>query len=172
MSKFFQSILSGLVVFLLTACTSSVQQMTAGYQYHGEKFNTATITVIPELTERLQGTDFSVDEMTDALMRKLRNQQLTDADAVYSLQVHIDDIRIRSLMNAMLFAFMAGDDHIKGNVAILDANQNTVATFRVSTSFAMGGVFNSQGDVRWEWLYNTFAQQVIAGILQDGSASP
>jgi hypothetical protein len=110
--------------------------------------------------------------MTDALMRKLRNQQLIDADAVYSLQVHIDDIRIRSLMNAMLFAFMAGDDHIKGNVAILDANQNTVATFRVSTSFAMGGVFNSQGDVRWEWLYNTFAQQVIAGILQDGSASP
>lgn len=166
MSQFLRSIQIGVIIFLLSSCSSSVENITSGYQYQGEKFKTATVIVNPALLEALQGTDFNGDEMTTAIMRKLRDRQLIDENAPYSLQIDVDDIRIRSLITALAFAFMAGDDHIKGNVTILDGQQNAVASFRVATSFALGGIFNSDGDVRWEWLYNKFAQQVVAGVLQ------
>ena len=103
--------------------------------------------------------------MTQAIIRQLRREQLWNEAAGSSLQVHVDDIRIRSLMTALMFAFFAGDDHIKGDVTIFDPAQNPQHTFRASTSFAMGGLFNAEGDVRWDWLYQTFAEQVTTGIV-------
>jgi len=166
MSQFFRVIQLGFIAFLLSSCSSSVENLTSGYQYQGEKFKTAMVTVQPELQAKLADTGFSTDEMATAITRKLRDSQLLDETAPYSLQIDVDDVRIRSLITAMAFAFFAGDDHIRGNVSILDSSRSPMKTFRVSTSFALGGIFNSEGDVRWDWLYNKFAQQVVAGILQ------
>ena len=158
--------LAFLLTSQLTSCASSVQHSVSDYQYQGEKFRAVTVTVTPELEHGLRDTDFNTDTMTKSIIHQLRKQQLWDETTGSSLQVHVDDVRIRSLMTALIFAFFAGDDHIKGDVTIFDPAQNPQHTFRVSTSFAMGGLFNTQGDVRWEWLYQAFAEQITLGIVQ------
>lgn len=154
-----------LVAFLLSSCASSVRHSVSDYQYQGEKFQALSVSVTPELEAGLQNTDFDKEQLAKSITHQLKKHQLWDEDGgSASLQVYVDDIRIRSVMTALVFAFLAGDDHIRGDVTILDGVQNPLHTFRASTSFAMGGLVGSEGDMRWDWLYQSFAEQIVVGV--------
>ena len=61
----------------------------------------------------------------------------------------------------MMFGFMAGDDHIKGEVIIRSPDGVEFQRFGVSASCALGGIAGGQTETRMGWLYETFAKHVV-----------
>ena len=61
----------------------------------------------------------SVDALRTTLQRTLESKSLIAPDGDFDLQVVVDDIRVRSTFNAVMWGFMAGDDHLDGTATVL-----------------------------------------------------
>lgn len=74
--------------------------------------------------------------------------------------VTVTSVRARSNFTAVMFGFMAGDDHIVGDVVVQAANGSELQRFSVSASYALGGLAGGQDSARMNWLYESFAERM------------
>lgn len=77
-----------------------------------------------------------------------------------TIEITVTAVRVRSSFSAIMFGFMAGDDHIEGDVVVRATDGNVLQKFSVSASYALGGLAGGQDDARLSWLYETFAEHV------------
>ena len=107
--------------------------------------------------------------MQSIIERNLEASGLIDAASLRMVKVVVTDIRVRSTFNAFMWGFMAGDDHIVGDVSIMDVKGEPQHTFKVSASYALGG-FAGMNETRMGWLYEEFAKLTLAEIKGDSAA--
>jgi hypothetical protein len=170
---------------VLAGCASGVQRPTAA----GPGATAATAVVPPLVVtneDRLgavtlvftdQGKKkasdnlkFNQDALLDQVKRALRAKELMVAEADGaprpSLEIRIDDVRVRSNFSAVMWGFMAGADTIAGDVVVKNRAGETVDTFRVSVSYALGGVAGGQDSARMDWMYEQFAEELIGELVK------
>ena len=157
----------GFVIFL-TACASGVTKMSTG--------NSTTVNVTPNINVvRLQlsdnakklvpdNTGFNQEALQATVERILRASNLQQANSSQSLDIEITSFRTRSTLTAMMFGFMAGNDNIEGVVSIRDASGTVLKKSQVTASYALGGVAGGQNETRMSWLYEAFANHVVAEV--------
>jgi len=103
---------------------------------------------------------FDVDALTRAMDRAFATRNLVAADGDYRLKVVITDIRVRSTFNAVMWGFMAGDDHVNGDGFIHPKGDDSrVHEFKIKTSYALGGFAGGQDSTRMDWMYEEFAKK-------------
>lgn len=112
---------------------------------------------------------FDVNTLTTTLERTLNANDLIAEDGSFHLRVVVDDIRVRSSFNAIMWGFMAGDDHLHGNVFLLDMEGKTVYEFRPEVSYAFGG-YAGTDSTRMNYLYESFAKAVAEELMAKKNA--
>jgi hypothetical protein len=167
---------AGLVVaIMLTGCAAGVSRPKAEAEVE-DKFCCTTQSPVGEVEVSLteagredfkDNTQFDPDKLEDYLERALESRSLlkeeSDTELPYVV-VEIKDIRVRSGFNAMIFGFMAGNDHLVGDVVVKDAEGTEIDRFEVSSSYAFGGLAGGQDSVRLDWLYKSFADEAVAEL--------
>ena len=157
---------------LVTACASSVQRrLDAGsYHYGGEKFSKVDLTVEPGATEDPDDlVRFEKHKLKEVIERNLEASGLVDKASLSMVRVVITDIRVRSTFNAFMWGFMAGDDHIVGEVSLISDNGELRHTFKVSASYALGGLAGMD-ETRMGWLFEEFSKLTLAEIKGEAVA--
>jgi len=125
-----------------------------------------TVEMSPEAKEQLaDNIKFDRDEFSAMLERTLSARDLVADNGDFYLKVVVKDIRVRSTFNAMMWGFMAGDDHLKGDAIIMDREDDPVYTFGVDASYALGGIAGGQDSARINWLYEQFAEKVADELV-------
>lgn len=112
---------------------------------------------------------FDVDTLTLTLERTLNANNLIAEDGSFHLRVVVDDIRVRSSFNAIMWGFMAGDDHLHGDVILLDMEDKAVYEFRPEVSYAFGG-YAGTDSTRMNYLYESFAKAVAEELQEKKNA--
>lgn len=150
----------------LFACASSVErpQGPSTYTYDGSKFGKVEMTVREDATEDPNDrVRFEQDKLQEMIQRKLEVSGLLDDGSLKKVSVEITDIRIRSSFNAFMWGFMAGDDHIDGQISLIGEDGKPVHHFNVSASYALGG-FAGMNETRMSWLFEKFSELAVAEI--------
>lgn len=159
-----------LVIFIgLTACASSVKQIdsvtTEPSRLIGQKYDGISVSLSEEMKSKLSGNlTFNTDEFKNTVKNAVEGGGLISSSSEYSINILLTDIRIRSVFNAIMFGFMAGDDHLVGTVTITDKNKKVLKSFEVSASYALGGLAGGQDSMRMSWLYQKFAELTVAEL--------
>jgi hypothetical protein len=104
------------------------------------------------------------------IQRKLAVCGVIDENSPKKVSIEITDIRVRSSFNAFMWGFMAGDDHILGDVTLTEGDGKPLHTFNVSASYALGG-FAGMNETRMSWLFEEFSELTVEEILGE-QASP
>lgn len=154
---------------LMTACASSVERRSdaASYRYGGEKYGQVTLVVDPGATRDPNDlVRFEAPKLKSMLERGLEAGGLFDPASPALLKVNITDIRIRSTFNAFMWGIMAGDDHIVGEVSLIDPQGAARHAFKVSATYALGG-FAGMNETRMGWLYDEFVKLTLAEIKKN-----
>jgi hypothetical protein len=82
-------------------------------------------------------------------------------DGDFRLKVVVNDVRVRGTFSAVMFGFMAGDDHLNGDSIVLrKEGDESVYEFKVKTSYALGGWAGGQDAMRMDWLYEEFSKKI------------
>ncbi len=164
--KFFCQLLTACLCFALIGCASNVQRPSdlAAYAPSGEKFCKVELSINKEATTDLNDiARFEDDKLRDMIERKLGACGLMDTAAINQVRIEITDIRIRSAFNAFMWGVMAGNDHIHGDVTLLGADGTPLHTFKVSASYALGGLAG-MNETRMSWLFEEFSKLTVAEI--------
>lgn len=154
------------VCAFMISCASSVQRHpdVAGYRYVGEKFSKVDLTVDPAATQDPQDlVRFEHQKLKEIIERNLEASGLIDKASISMVKVVITDIRLRSTFNAFMWGFMAGDDHIVGDISLVGDKSESRHTFKVSASYALGG-FAGMNETRMGWLFEEFSKLTLAEI--------
>jgi hypothetical protein len=157
------------VALLLTliSCSSKVQRPqdeTTSYSYAGEKYGAVELTVNKEASEDLNDiVRFDDKKLLEMIKKKLDIAGLIDKNKISKVKVEITDIRIRSSFNAFMWGVMAGNDHIRGDVSLLDTDGKIIYKFHVSASYALGG-FAGFNETRMGWLFEEFSKLTLEEI--------
>jgi hypothetical protein len=157
---------------LLTACASSVQRRpdAVEYRYGGETFSKVELIVDAAATKDPNDlVRFENQKLQSIIERNLGASGLIDPASLSLVKVVVTDIRVRSTFNAFMWGFMAGDDHLVGDVSLIDHKGDPRHTFKVSASYALGG-FAGMNETRMGWLYEEFAKLTLAEIKRDSAA--
>jgi hypothetical protein len=80
----------------------------------------------------------------------------------------VTDIRVRTNFSAVMWGFMAGDDHINGIVVARSPTGDELQRFEVSASYALGGLAGGQDEARMGWLYESFAEETLKELTGTG----
>jgi hypothetical protein len=130
----------------------------------GEQAGSLTVKLSDEAQiEAADNLKFSQVELDQKIRQALEvNNLLAEQhdSGLPTIEVTVTSIRVRSSFSAIMFGFMAGDDHINGDVTVRAADGNTLQEFSVSASYALGGLGGGQDSSRLSWLYETFAEHV------------
>ena len=155
----------------MSACASSVSRApgleSAPQMTFGANQQAGAISLsLNEEAQKIAATTVRFNQ--DTLLRLIRQGleqksalTATPDQALPSIEILITSIRSRSAFNAVMFGFMAGDDHINGDVIVHSPQGKEMQHFTVSTSYAFGGLAGGQTDARMGWLYETFAKHVV-----------
>jgi len=108
---------------------------------------------------------FDINALQVTLQRTLDGKGLLSPVGDYRLKVVVNSIRVRSTFNAVMWGFMAGNDHLRGDVTVLDLAGREVYSFEVSASYALGGLGGGQDASRMNWLYEEFSEMVAGELL-------
>jgi hypothetical protein len=126
-----------------------------------------TVDMAPEAKLQLaDNVKFDINALRSTLQRTLVGNSLISPDGDYSLNVVVNDIRVRSTFNAVMWGFMAGNDHLTGNVIVLNLAGEPVYKFEASASYALGGFGGGQDTSRMNWLYEEFSEMIVNELLQ------
>lgn len=161
-----------LLLLLLSACASGVsrspEMASAPKVYFGENNKQAGLISIGLTAEAEKvaatTTRINQNEILQLVRRGLevRNALTKAPDSTLpNIEILITSVRSRSTFNAVMWGFMAGDDHIKGDVIVRSPEGGELQRFAVSASYALGGFGGGQTDARMGWLYETFAKHVV-----------
>lgn len=170
-----------MLLLLMSACASGVTrepavsqtQMTFG---ETQRAGGVSIALTPE-AEKIASTTIRFDQ--EILLRQIRRgleqknaMAATTDQTLPSIEVLITSIRSRSAFNAVMWGFMAGDDHIHGTVVVRSPEGSELQRFNVTASYALGGVAGGQTDARMGWLYETFAKHVVGELTGTPQPAP
>ncbi len=170
---------AALLTLVLAACSSGVERapeiglQQPQFDDPGEKAGSLTVNLSGGA--RIEAADnlkFSQDEFRQTIHRILEIQELlseqSDA-AMPSIEVTVTSVRVRSTFSAIMFGFLAGDDHIEGDVLVRTPDGGRLQEFSVSASYAFGGFAGGDG-TRMNWLYESFAERMteeLTGKTED-----
>ncbi|MBE0533304.1 MAG: DUF4410 domain-containing protein [Rhodospirillales bacterium] len=158
------------VLLLVSACASgvtrpsdmaSLQPALIGAQQAGE----VTIALAPEARSAAASSTTFKQEALLAVVRQAleaKNELTRDKDpSLPIVEITVTSVRTRSTFNAIMFGFMAGDDHINGDVVVRSPSGVVLQRFSVSASYALGGFGGGRNEARMSWLYDTFANHLV-----------
>jgi hypothetical protein len=154
-------LLSISLVLVLSACggTVKIDPRSINDSLRVEGVSQVSIGLTPEAkVKQAENLIFSRDELASQLRRRLESKGLIGSGAAFSVEILITDIRVRSGFSAIMFGFLAGDDHISGKVRLLNRAGQPVRSFEVNASYAFGGVAGGQDGARMNWLYDKFSE--------------
>ncbi|HRI18166.1 MAG TPA: DUF4410 domain-containing protein [Burkholderiaceae bacterium] len=159
---------SAALVLVLSACASQVTRPPepAGAQREPVRaLSSYTVTMSAQANTQLtDNLKFNIDTLRAKVGQALESKGLVAKDGDFAMQVVIDDIRVRGTFSAVMFGFMAGDDHIYGT-ATLSRDGKTLGSFGIKTSWALGGLAGGQDDARMGWLYEEFSKQLAEELV-------
>ena len=120
-----------------------------------------TVEMSPDArTQLADNVKFDIDALTSTLERTLESRGLVTSDGDYRLKVVVNDIRVRSTFNAVMWGFMAGNDHLQGDAIVLNLEGEPKYEFGASASYALGGFGGGQDSSRMNWLYEEFSEMI------------
>jgi hypothetical protein len=156
---------------VLQACASGVQRQASSTKPKAATISQNTplrnfvITLTPEAIAKEKETpQFNLADLKRAITANLAKENLLkpiNGQSQPSLEVSINDMRVRSTGVAMMAGFLAGADSISGEVKVKTSSSVVIDTFGVSSSYAMGGLAMSGEEMRMNWLYNAFAEELV-----------
>ena len=162
----------GLVVVLalgLAACASQVtrRDSAAAAPVPVRALSSFTVTMSPSASLQLaDNLKFDPAALQSMIQRALESKSLIAADGDVVLKVVIDDIRVRGTFSAVMFGFLAGDDHLNGTATLVGRDGKDLGSFGVNTSWALGGLAGGQDSARIGWLYEEFSKQLAEELAQ------
>jgi hypothetical protein len=173
------SIATVLAAGVLSGCVSNVsrdayQTAPAAVTASTVSFGSRPVAVHVVLNDEAQkqlpdNAHFDAKKLQQAVEDQLDSRHLLakpgQLDAM-QLAIEVTDIRTRSTATAMLFGFMAGNDHIEGTAQLVDAQNRPVDRFDISASYALGGFVGGLESQRMGWLYNKFATKTMDGLTK------
>src|SRR5262249_21873940 len=107
-----------IVLSLLSACASQVVEPdTATTPKPTVKaLESFTVELSPKAKEQLaDDVKFDTSVLRSKLDRALKDKGLIATDGDFRLKVVVSDVRVRGTFNAVMWGFMAGDDHLNGD---------------------------------------------------------
>lgn len=106
---------------------------------------------------------FNGDELLGHVKRALKAKDLlVEQDATPpTVDIEITSVRVRSNFSAVMWGFMAGADSIEGNVTVSGADGARLDAFKVSVSYALGGIGGGQDSARMDWMYEKFTEELL-----------
>ena len=120
-----------------------------------------TVEMSPDArTQLADNVKFDIDALTSTMKRTLEGRGLVASEGDYRLKVVVNDIRVRSTFNAVMWGFMAGNDHLEGDAIVLNMEGEPVYEFGASASYALGGFGGGQDSSRMNWLYEEFSEMI------------
>lgn len=160
-----------LVAMVIGGCASGVKRSDdkgatgPAFAEAGRQCAAVTLQLTPEAQLKVaENLKFDQQKLLETIKRALDAKgliaQAPDA-SLPTIIVAVTDIRARSNFSAVMWGFMAGDDHINGDVIVKAADGRELQRFSVSASYALGGLAGGQDDARMGWLYETFAKHVL-----------
>ena len=150
----------------LGACTGAIKPdaRVQGDASRIEGIGRVTVAMSPDAAKQLADSpQFNRDELASYLRRRLEGKGLIGIDASHRVDIVITDLRVRGVFAAVMFGFMAGDDHVNGRVRILDERNVAIRSFDVQASYAFGGAAGGDG-MRMNWLYDKFSELAIGEL--------
>jgi hypothetical protein len=160
-----------LLLSFLAACSSGVTRHSdaALAQPHfagaAKKAGAISVALTPEAQKQAaDNLKFNHETLLSTVRRALEGNNVLAKEPDQSLpriDIMVTDVRVRSAFSAVMFGFMAGDDHINGDVIVRSPTGAEVQRFSVSASYALGGLAGGQDEARMGWLYESFAKRVL-----------
>ncbi|MGK8195476.1 DUF4410 domain-containing protein [Burkholderia cepacia] len=176
-SVFRHAALALVTIGFLSGCASSVtrdasDQAGAAVTASTMKFGTKPVVVKVTLDNTAQealkdNLKFDAKKLQEKIEGALDARKLlakADSTDAMHLNVEVNGIRVRSSFSAVMFGFMAGNDHVDGTVTLLDADNHQIDRFKVSASYALGGIAGGMDDTRMNWLYEKFTEQTLTTL--------
>jgi len=117
---------------------------------------------------------FDLAAFRGVVQRTLDAAKLVSPDGDFKLTVTIEELRVRSTFNAIMWGFMAGTDQLNGTARLSRLDGRPVGEFKVGTSYGLGGFGGGQDSSRLAWLYEEFAKMLTQELvaLRDRKATP
>jgi hypothetical protein len=171
MNEFARIFAAALLAAAVAGCASGVKRAddTAKREAYFAKGGQVAQEVTLSLSEKARGQlsdnlKFDQEKLLGTIRRALEAKNLlakTSDPKLPKIEIVVTDIRVRSSFSAVMFGFMAGDDHLNGDVIARDPAGKELQRFSVSASYALGGIAGGMDDSRMGWLYETFAKHTI-----------
>lgn len=169
MTHYTKSLFAALALSIgLVGCGGSVKrpdgpQVTAATGI--SKFARVAVTLNDDARKQLvDNTKFDTEQFASQIRSKLGAAQLIDASAAHTIGVTITGVRVRGSFSAVMFGALAGADSVDGEVAVLDKDNKVLRTFKVSATYAFGGLGGGIDSVRLGYLYEKFADLTTAEL--------
>ena len=126
-----------------------------------------SVELSPKAKEQLaDDVKFDTNALSTKLDLALRNKGLIATDGDFRLKVVVSDVRVRGTFNAVMWGFMAGDDHLNGDSVLFRKEvDDPVYQFKVKTSYALGGFAGGQDAMRMDWLYEEFSTKIADKLV-------
>ena len=166
-----QYIVTALLAAALAGCAAGVKRTddTAKRQAYfaggGKLAKDVSVSMSKNAREQLaDNLKFDQEKLLATVKRALGAKGLlakAPDDKLPTIEIVVTDIRVRSSFSAVMWGFMAGDDHINGEVVARDQAGRELQRFQVSAAYALGGLAGGQDETRMSWLYETFAQETV-----------
>lgn len=159
---------AGICILALSACASQVTRSDAptAAKEPIRALSSFEVTMSPAGSAQLaENLKFDVEALRAMIQRTLEARKMLAADGDFQMTVLVEDIRVRSTFNAIMWGFMAGDDHLNGTVTLRRGEGNALGSFGVKTSWALGGFAGGQDSARLSWLYEEFAKKLADELI-------
>jgi hypothetical protein len=161
--------LIAVAVVALSACASQVTRTEPANAPRApvRALSSFEVKMSPNSSAQLaDNLKFDLDTLRATIKRTLESKNLIAADGDFELVVVVDDIRVRGTFSAIMFGFMAGDDHLNGTATLLGRDGKPLGSFGVKTSWAFGGLAGGQDSSRMSWLYEEFSKKLADELVE------
>ncbi|MEP7299147.1 MAG: DUF4410 domain-containing protein [Burkholderiales bacterium] len=151
---------AAVVLALLTGCAGTIKQdaRVTGDVSRLEGVMQVSALMSPDAAkQQVDNPQFNREELATRLRNRLEAKGLTAPDATHRVEIVVTDIRVRGAFAAIMFGFMAGDDHVTGRVRVMDPAGRALRSFEIHATYAFGGVAGGQDGMRMNWLYDKFS---------------
>ena len=156
-------------LLLLTGCAATIKQDA---RVNGDVSRLEGVTQVVALMspdaakQQVDNPQFNREELATRLRYRLEAKGLTAPSATHRVEIVVTDIRVRGAFAAIMFGFMAGDDHVTGRVRVLDAGGRALRSFEIHATYAFGGVAGGQDGLRMNWMYDKFTDLAEAELVK------
>jgi hypothetical protein len=162
---------------VLVGCSAGVTRPDGDTRNHDVLLSEpadVTLTLTDSVRKQIGGNlKFDQNHFYEVLKRTFDARGLLAKDGTAAAQhviIEITDVRVRGTFSAVMWGFLAGNDHLKGRVTLLDADNHPLRYFDVTASYAFGGLAGGQDGMRLDWLYEHFASQTLDELAGAGKA--